>query len=98
MLTKVPRCNYMDTAPIRRGGVLTYTWDLDNNGTFETSGQNPVFSAAGKDGPNSRTVVLRVTDNQGASTTALGTVNIQNVAPTVPQVVTLRFMKALRTT
>jgi hypothetical protein len=65
------------------GGVLTYAWDLDNNGTFETSGQNPVFSAAGKDGPSSRTVVLRVTDNQGASTTASGTVNIQNVAPTV---------------
>ena len=28
------------------GGPLTYAWDLDNNGTFETSGQSVTFSAA----------------------------------------------------
>ena len=33
-------------------GPLTYAWDLDDNGSFETSGQNVTFSAAGLDGPS----------------------------------------------
>ncbi len=64
------------------GSPLTYAWDLDNNGTFETPGQSVTFSAAGRDGPSSQTVVLRVCDNQGACATSTGTVNISNVAPT----------------
>lgn len=65
------------------GDPLTYTWDLDNNGSFETSGQNPTFSAAGRDGPSSQTVVLKVCDSKGACATSTATVNITNVAPTV---------------
>ncbi len=65
------------------GDALTYSWDLDNNGSFETAGQNPTFSAAGRDGPSSQTVVLRVCDNKGACATSNATVNITNVAPTV---------------
>ena len=65
------------------GDPLTYSWDLDNNGTFETPGQNPSFSAAGRDGPSSQTVVLRVCDSHGACATSTATVNITNVAPTV---------------
>jgi dipeptidyl aminopeptidase/acylaminoacyl peptidase len=64
-------------------GTLTYVWDLDNNGTFETAGQNPSFSAAGRDGPSSQPVVLQVCDNQNACATSTGTVNITNVEPTV---------------
>jgi hypothetical protein len=64
------------------GDTLTYAWDLDNNGTFETAGQNPTFSAAGRDGPSSQTVVLRVCDSQSACVTANATVNITNVPPT----------------
>ena len=30
-------------APSRADSPLTYAWDLDNNGTFETSGQNVQF-------------------------------------------------------
>ncbi len=41
---------------------LTYAWDLDNNGSFETSGVSPSFSAVGRDGPDTQTVVLRVSD------------------------------------
>jgi hypothetical protein len=64
------------------GGSLTYAWDLDNNGTYETDGQSPTFSAAALDGPSSRTVGVRVTDNGGLTGTATATVNVTNVAPT----------------
>jgi len=64
-------------------GPITYAWDLDNNGTFETPEQNVMFSAVGLDGPSSKTVVLRVTDNQGATATSSTVVNITNVAPTI---------------
>jgi len=65
------------------GDPLTFAWDLDNNGSFETPGQNPTFSAAGRDGPSSQTVVLRVCDNQNACTTSTATVSIDNVAPAI---------------
>jgi hypothetical protein len=63
------------------GGPLTYDWDLNNDGTFETPGQTATFSAA--DGPAAPTVKVRVTDNGGLSTVASATVTITNVAPTV---------------
>ena len=63
------------------GDPLTFAWDLDNNGTFETPGQNVTFLAAGRDGPSSQTVVLQVCDNKGACATSSTTVNINNVAP-----------------
>jgi len=62
------------------GGALTYAWDLDDNGTFETSGQN-VDLAAG-DGPASRTVRVRVTDGGGMTAVDTTTVIVSNVAPT----------------
>ncbi|MBI4318868.1 MAG: PKD domain-containing protein [Chloroflexi bacterium] len=65
------------------GDPLTYAWDLDNNGSFETPGQNVIFSAAGLDGPGSRTVGLRVCDDDNECATATAQVNIVNVAPTV---------------
>jgi VCBS repeat-containing protein len=64
-------------------GPLTFAWDLDNNGTFETPGQSATFSAAALDGPSTRTITVRVTDNGGLSATAQTTVNVLNVAPTV---------------
>jgi hypothetical protein len=62
------------------GDALTYTWDLDNDGTFETSGQNATFSAAALDGPSTHTIAVRVSDGS-ASTTDTATVNVTNVAP-----------------
>ncbi|NQW18011.1 MAG: hypothetical protein HQ478_11060, partial [Chloroflexi bacterium] len=67
-------------------GVLSFAWDLDNNGSFETAGQNPTFSAAGLDGPSSSIVGLKVTDGDGASGTDTATVNITNVAPNLPSI------------
>jgi hypothetical protein len=62
------------------GDALTYAWDLDGNGTFETSGQSPTFSAASLDGPSMRTIALRVSDGT-SSATDTATVTITNVAP-----------------
>lgn len=60
---------------------LTYVWDLDNNGTFETPGQTATFSAAGLDGPTARNVSVQVTDSGGLTATASATITINNVAP-----------------
>jgi uncharacterized protein len=67
------------------GGPVTYAWDLDGNGTFETPGQSVSF--LGVDGPASPTVQVRVTDNGGLSTIAQATVSVTNVAPTIVSLV-----------
>jgi uncharacterized protein len=61
------------------GGTLSYAWDLDNDGVFETPGQSATF--AGLDGPSSHTVTVQVTDNGGLTATNVTTVNVTNVAP-----------------
>lgn len=68
------------------GDPITFDWDLDNDGTFETPGQSVTFSASGLDGPSSHTIGLQVTDSFGLSATAQATVNVLNVAPTVGQI------------
>ncbi|MBI1878164.1 MAG: hypothetical protein HYR94_08050 [Chloroflexi bacterium] len=65
------------------GASLTFAWDLDNNGTFETPGQSATLSAAGLDGPSSHTIAVQVSDSGGLSATAQATVDVLNVAPTV---------------
>ena len=62
------------------GGALTYAWDLDNNGTYETPGQSVSFSA--DDGPVTRLVNVRVTDDIGQTATSQASVDVHNVAPT----------------
>lgn len=64
------------------GGALTYAWDLDNDGTFETPGQSATFSAAAIDGPSTRTISVQATDPGGLSATATAAVTIANVDPT----------------
>jgi hypothetical protein len=63
------------------GGTLTYAWDLDDNGSYETSGQTPTFSAAALDGPSTNTVGVQVTDDAGQTGTDTATVAIANVEP-----------------
>jgi len=65
------------------GGVLTYAWDLNNDGSFETPGQSVSFSAAGLDGPDQKTIIVQATDLQGLTAVDDATVNIANVTPTV---------------
>jgi len=62
------------------GGPLTYAWDLDNNGSFETAGQSATFAAL--DGPAAPKVAVRVTDDGGLVDTKQATVTLLNVAPT----------------
>ncbi|HXF41932.1 MAG TPA: ExeM/NucH family extracellular endonuclease [Blastocatellia bacterium] len=56
------------------GGTLTYDWDLDNNGSFETPGQNVTFSAAALTAPGTHTIKVRVTDAGGLTATDEATV------------------------
>ena len=60
--------------------TLTYEWDLDNNGSFETSGQSVSFT--GLEGPAAHTVKVRVTDSRNLSTVSSTTVTVANVDPT----------------
>ena len=62
------------------GDAITYAWDLDNNGSFETAGQSAVFHAG--DGPATQTVSVQATDSTGATATSSATVTVRNVAPT----------------
>ena len=63
---------------------LTYEWDLDGDGTYETPSPDgsATFSAASLDGPDTRTVGVRVTDPGGQEATATAMVNILNMPPT----------------
>lgn len=65
---------------------LTYEWDFDADGQFDDAiGPNPLFSAAGLEGPGTIAVSLRVTDSDGDSSvdTATVIVNPVNDAPIV---------------
>ncbi|MCB0166104.1 MAG: PKD domain-containing protein [Anaerolineae bacterium] len=57
---------------------LTYEWDLDNNGTFETAGQTVDFTESTT---GTYTIVLRVSDDDGGSTTASTTVQVNSLLP-----------------
>jgi hypothetical protein len=66
------------------GDSLTYAWDLDNNGSFETSGQSVSFDASLLDGPSGPyTVNVRATDPLGLYADASSSVSVNNVAPSV---------------
>lgn len=66
--------------------ITSYAWDFNYNGvTFNSTatGQTPTFSAAGLNGPSTRTIALRVTDSQGNVGLSTTTVSVLNVAPTL---------------
>jgi predicted extracellular nuclease len=58
------------------GQPLTYAWDLDNDGTFETPGQSVTFSAPPDTAPTIYTVRVQVTDNGGLTATSQTTVQV----------------------
>jgi methionine-rich copper-binding protein CopC len=64
------------------GDTLTYAWDLDDNGSYETAGQSVSFDASALDGPSSHTIKVQATDTDGATGTGTATVNVVNVPPT----------------
>jgi len=67
--------------------ALTFAWDLDDDGVFETPGQSATFSAATLDGPDSRTIRVQATNGVPLSTVAETTVEVLNVAPTVGPII-----------
>ncbi|MGB2824771.1 MAG: Ig-like domain-containing protein, partial [Phycisphaerae bacterium] len=80
------------TDPNQDPATLTYEWDLDGDGEFGETGPDaargdevgiqPTYSAAGLDGPDSKTVALKVTNDVGLSDTSTAAVEVTNVAPT----------------
>jgi hypothetical protein len=68
------------------GTVASYEWDFDYDGVsfdVDAAGVAPTFSAAALDGPSSRTIALRVTDDDGAvSAIVTASLAVTNVAPT----------------
>ena len=61
------------------GQTLTYRWDLDDNGTFETPGQSVTFSAAGLPAPSTQTIAVRATAPTGLTATDEATVNVSAI-------------------
>jgi uncharacterized protein len=61
--------------------AVTFAWDLNNDGAFETPGQNVTFNAV--DGTFAYPVSVKVTDGTGLSTVAQAVVDVTNVAPVV---------------
>lgn len=58
------------------GEPLNYAWDLDNDGSFETSGQSVAFSAAELEAPSVYTITVRATDSGGLTATDQTTVTV----------------------
>jgi hypothetical protein len=72
---------------------FTLGWDLDNNGSFETTGDSATFSAATLDGPTTATVFARA--QHPTDTSPIGTgdpiavpIEVRNVPPAVSATVT----------
>ncbi len=68
--------------------TIGVAWDLDFNGTYETSGNNPVFSATELDGPDDRSVNVRAqhptdTTPLGQSEATAVNIHVRNVAPII---------------
>jgi hypothetical protein len=76
-----------DASAVDLGAGLTYSFDLDGDGVYETSGS---AASARRSFPNegSYTVRAKVTDKDGGSTTYSTVVNVANAAPTVSSFVT----------
>lgn len=66
------------------GNIATVTWDFNGDGAFDDgTGETPVFSALGLDGPSTVPVALRVCDRLGVCDEDPAEVRVVNVAPTV---------------
>lgn len=61
------------------GTAVTFAWDLNNDGTFETDGQNTNFEAI--DGTIDYTVSVKVTDVTGLFMIASANIHVENIAP-----------------
>ncbi len=58
------------------GGPVTYAWDLDNNGSFETPGQSVTYHAAANTAPATLTIKVQATDAFGNASIDEATVHV----------------------
>jgi hypothetical protein len=77
---------------------LSYAWDLDNNGTFETPGQSVTFSAESLSAPSNYSIRVQATDNGGLTATDEANViviyNFDGFFPPVDNPPTFNMVKA----
>src|SRR4051812_30934186 len=59
------------------GDALTYSWDLDGDGSFETSGEHVSHSFT----RGTHALALQVSDPSGATTNATATIDVSNAPP-----------------
>jgi len=78
--------------------ILSYAWDLDNNGSFESSGRTFNFSALGLDGPSTKTIAVQVTDVGGLTASNQTTIEVINIAPTIEVITAPLDPMAINTT
>jgi PKD repeat protein len=70
------------------GTITKYQWDLDGNGTYETSTGTTAAATGSYATPGAHLIGLRVTDNGGATAATTRTVTVQNQNPTASFLVT----------
>jgi predicted extracellular nuclease len=58
------------------GDPLTYAWDLDNNGSYETPGQTATFDATLLLAPQTLTIGVQVSDGQGGIATDPASISV----------------------
>jgi hypothetical protein len=58
------------------GDDVTYAWDLDGNGSFETAGASVTFSAGTRQAPQTVTVTVQITDEHGQSSTDTADIDV----------------------
>jgi hypothetical protein len=59
------------------GTIAKYEWDLDGNGTYETSAGTVATTSRSYTPAGDRTIGLRVTDNNGATATTTRTISVR---------------------
>jgi PKD repeat protein len=89
--------NQFDPNPADAAAGFRYAYDVDNDGTFDfgdgtyagslASSSQLISSALLADGPSTRTVRARILDLDGGSTDYLTTITVNNVAPTLQNIV-----------
>jgi PKD repeat protein len=63
------------------GTIVTYDWDMDNDGTFEITDGGPTQSPAAYSTVGTVTVGVRVTDDDGATDQTTATVTVEGTPP-----------------
>jgi PKD domain-containing protein/calcineurin-like phosphoesterase family protein len=66
------------------GSIVSYKWDLDANGSFETDSGSSATTARSYSSAGKVTVKLRVTDNGGATADATRNLTVNAPAPSPP--------------